>query len=96
MRKRITKIMSAFSKVNSFLLIAEPDSVEEKNLFRRPSILKKDSQGQYQIVNRNEGTFTLDEVNSATTNKLGTFITRDNNVRDNLLNEIANTYSNEL
>lgn len=58
--------------------------------------LKKDSQGQYQIVNRNEGTFTLDEVNSATTNKLGTFITRDNNVRDNLLNEIANTYSNEL
>ncbi|WP_340009143.1 hypothetical protein MHH52_13390 [Paenibacillus sp. FSL K6-0276] len=88
--------MSAFSKVNSFLLIAEPDSVEEKNLFRQPSILKKDSQGQYQIVNRNEGTFTLDEVNSATTNKLGTFITRDNNVRDNLLNEIANTYSNEL
>lgn len=58
--------------------------------------LKKDSQGQYQIINRNEGTFTLDEVNSATTNKLGTFITRDNNVRDNLLNEIANAYSNEL
>ncbi|MNC51281.1 hypothetical protein D3C75_1005680 [compost metagenome] len=58
--------------------------------------LKKDPQGQYQIVNRNEGTFTLDEVNSAITNKPGTFITRDNNVRDNLLNEIANTYSNEL
>ncbi|KWX70642.1 hypothetical protein AML91_26680 [Paenibacillus jilunlii] len=58
--------------------------------------LKKDPQGQYQIVNRNEGTFTLDEVNSAITNKPETFITRDNNVRDNLLNEIANTYSNEL
>lgn len=58
--------------------------------------LKKDSQGQYQIVNRNEGTFTLDEVNSATTNRRGTIITRDNDIRDNLLNEIANTYSNEL
>ncbi|NQX47116.1 hypothetical protein HQN87_17435 [Paenibacillus tritici] len=58
--------------------------------------LKKDSQGQYQIINRNEGTFTIDEVNSATVNRPGTFITRENSVRDSLLSEIANTYSNEL
>ncbi|MEK5400108.1 hypothetical protein [Paenibacillus sp. FSL K6-2859] len=29
--QRITKIMSAFSNVNSFLLIADPDSIEDKN-----------------------------------------------------------------
>ncbi|MEK5439337.1 MULTISPECIES: matrixin family metalloprotease [Paenibacillus] len=58
--------------------------------------LRKDPQGQYQIINRNEGTFTLDEVNSTATNRRGTFITRDNDIRDNLLNEIATTYSNEL
>lgn len=36
--QRITKIMSAFSKVNSYLLIADPDAVEEKNLLRQPFI----------------------------------------------------------
>ncbi|AIQ31227.1 hypothetical protein P40081_25975 [Paenibacillus sp. FSL P4-0081] len=58
--------------------------------------LSKNPQGQYQIINRNAGVFTLDEVNSAATNKRGTFITRDNDIRDNLLNEVTNTYSNEL
>jgi hypothetical protein len=58
--------------------------------------LSKDPQGQYQIINRSAGAFTLDEFNSAATNKRGTFITRDNDIRDNLLNEIANTFSNEL
>ncbi|MDN4067654.1 ThiF family adenylyltransferase [Paenibacillus vini] len=36
--QRITKMMSAFSNVNSFLLIADPDTVEEKNLLRQPFI----------------------------------------------------------
>lgn len=58
--------------------------------------LSKNPQGQYQIINRNAGVFTLDEINSAATNKRGTFITRDNDIRDNLLNEVTNTYSNEL
>lgn len=36
--QRITKMMSAFSNVSSFLMLADPDIVEDKNLFRQPFI----------------------------------------------------------
>lgn len=34
--QKITKQMSAFSNVPSYLMLADPDVVEEKNLFRQP------------------------------------------------------------
>ncbi|MGP3788575.1 ThiF family adenylyltransferase [Paenibacillus sp. 1A_MP2] len=34
--QRITKMLSAFASVDSFLMIADPDMVEEKNLLRQP------------------------------------------------------------
>jgi hypothetical protein len=36
--QRITKMLSAFNNVNSFLMLADPDTVEEKNLLRQPFI----------------------------------------------------------
>ncbi|MDH6674997.1 hypothetical protein M2277_005696 [Paenibacillus sp. LBL] len=36
--QRLSKMMNAFDSVKSFLLIADPDSVEEKNLLRQPFI----------------------------------------------------------
>lgn len=36
--QRISKMMNAFSGVSSFLLLADPDTVEEKNLLRQPFI----------------------------------------------------------
>jgi hypothetical protein len=36
--QRISKMMSAFNSVKSFLLIADPDTVEEKNLLRQPFV----------------------------------------------------------
>lgn len=36
--QRLTKMLFAFSEVKSFLMLADPDKVEEKNLFRQPFI----------------------------------------------------------
>ncbi|AYB48000.1 MULTISPECIES: ThiF family adenylyltransferase [Paenibacillus] len=36
--QRLTKMMSAFSEVSSFLMIADPDTVEQKNILRQPFI----------------------------------------------------------
>ncbi|CAM4042447.1 ThiF family adenylyltransferase [Paenibacillus alkaliterrae] len=36
--QRIAKMMNAFSGVSSFLMLADPDTVEEKNLLRQPFI----------------------------------------------------------
>lgn len=36
--QRLSKMMNAFESVKSFLLIADPDSVEKKNLLRQPFI----------------------------------------------------------
>lgn len=36
--QRLAKMMSAFTDVESFLMIADPDTVEEKNLLRQPFI----------------------------------------------------------
>ncbi|MGO4695430.1 ThiF family adenylyltransferase [Paenibacillus sp. 2TAB26] len=36
--QRIAKMMSAFTGVSSFLMLADPDTVEEKNLLRQPFI----------------------------------------------------------
>lgn len=36
--QRLTKMMSAFSEVGTFLMIADPDTVEQKNILRQPFI----------------------------------------------------------
>lgn len=36
--QRITKMLNAFTGVDSFLVIADPDTVEEKNLLRQPFV----------------------------------------------------------
>jgi hypothetical protein len=58
--QRITKMMNAFENVRSFLLIADPDTVEEKNLHRQPFIATDIGQKKADVLaKRYGGTYGL-------------------------------------
>ncbi|GKS12881.1 hypothetical protein YDYSY3_38810 [Paenibacillus chitinolyticus] len=58
--QRLTKMMSAFSQISSFLLIADPDTIEEKNLLRQPFIMPDIGQKKADVLAKRYGsTYSL-------------------------------------
>ncbi len=58
--QRITKMINAFSDARSFLMLADPDTIEEKNLLRQPFIIPDISKKKADVLaNRYGSTYGL-------------------------------------
>lgn len=53
--QRISKMLYAFENVNSFLMLADPDTVEEKNLLRQPFILSDVGKKKAEVLAKRYG-----------------------------------------
>ncbi|WP_054943684.1 ThiF family adenylyltransferase [Paenibacillus ihuae] len=53
--QRITKMLYAFNNVRSFLMLADPDTVEEKNLLRQPFIPSDISKKKSEVLAKRYG-----------------------------------------
>lgn len=53
--QRITKMLHAFGNVRSFLMLADPDTIEEKNLLRQPFILSDIGKKKADVLSKRYG-----------------------------------------